>query len=404
MEVEFLQTGEIDKALSKLIDEYDECHWASAWASLTATARKLLRSPAKLKNVIFGVAFGQTDPALIDSLVGVRGTAVVTRFAGGTFHPKVYCFRKGNKATAVIGSANFTFGGLGTNLEAAVLVEGNANDPLFKDLFAFIKRCGELGEPVTQEFASAYRASCRRMARFGKPPLNPLDSLPKVRPEALSSPLVTMSWAEYVREIQASGHHDLDESLKLLQVAQGWFASVGSFSNLSLGQRQAIAGLVVDKAERGDPDLGRDWGWFGSMRGMGDFAKLIIASDRHLTRAIDSVPQKGEVTKRHFENFVRHFERAFENSDRTGGYATASRLLAMKRPDTFICICKPNITEAASRMGFSRWTLTLSHYWEKVVEVVRFADWYNVDKPENADGELWEARVAMLDAIFYQPD
>jgi hypothetical protein len=231
-----------------------------------------------------------------------------------------------------------------------------------------------------------------------------MDSLPKVKTEALSSPLVSMSWADYVREIRSADEHDPDDSLKLLQVAQTWFASVPSFSVLTLGQRQAVAGLVVDKTERGKPDLGRDWGWFGSMRGMGDFAKLIIANDRHLARAIDSVPQKGNVTRRHFETFARHFERAFNNSERTGGYATASRLLAMKRPDTFICICNPNITEAAARMGFSRWTLNLDAYWDKVVEVIRFADWYNADKPDDADGELWESRVAMLDAILYRPD
>ena len=31
------------------------------------------------------------------------------------------------------------------------------------------------------------------------------------------------------------------------------------------------------------------------MKGMGDFAKLVIDNNEHLARAIDSVPQKGKV-------------------------------------------------------------------------------------------------------------
>ncbi len=139
------------------------------------------------------------------------------------------------------------------------------------------------------------------------------------------------------------------------------------------------------------------------MRGMGDFAKLVIANDKRLARAIDSVPQKGEVTRAHFTKFAMHFKRAFEDSDRTGGYATGSRLLAMKRPDVFVCICNPNIAETSARMGFSRTTLALDDYWDKVVEVIRLADWYNADKPDNAEGEIWESRAAMLDAILYRP-
>ncbi|UCF76137.1 MAG: hypothetical protein JSU71_02130 [Betaproteobacteria bacterium] len=76
----------------------------------------------------------------------------------------------------------------------------------------------------------------------------------------------------------------------------------------------------------------------------------------------------------------------------------------MKRPDTFVCISKPNETEASARMGFSRTTLNLQNYWDKVVEVLRLAEWYNADKPDDAkEGELWENRAAILDAILYRP-
>jgi HKD family nuclease len=47
--------------------------------------------------------------------------------SGSTFHPKLYLGRIGARARAVIGSANLT-GGLATNLEAAVALDGTPED------------------------------------------------------------------------------------------------------------------------------------------------------------------------------------------------------------------------------------------------------------------------------------
>ena len=87
-------------------------------------------------------------------------------------------------------------------------------------------------------------------------PRDPMEDGPKIKTAALSSRLVIMGWVDYVREVQAAKHHDVDDSLQLLRVAQKWFASVPSFADLSVGRRQAIAGLVVNKAERELQDEG----------------------------------------------------------------------------------------------------------------------------------------------------
>ncbi|MCF6110824.1 phospholipase D family protein [Mesorhizobium muleiense] len=402
VDIKLLKADAVNKNLCRLIDEHDEFHWAVAWGSMTNATTTLLKNSAKFRNVTFGVAFSQTDPDLVDALQGIERARVATKFAGGTYHPKVYGFRSGDRAAAIIGSANFTFGGLGSNWEASIRVTGDIADPFFVDIFNFTKESAKFGEAITPDFAAAYRASYRRASRMAKPPRDPMDGMRLIKPAGFTSPLASMNWAEYVAEVRASAHHDIEESLTLLRVAQEWFASVKSFADLSAGQRKAIAGLIGER-QKTSLDLDRDWGWFGSMRGMGDFANRIDENDRHLARALDSVPQKGGVTRDHFRKFVKHFQRAFENSTRMGGVPTASRLLAMKRPDIFICICKPNIVEAAARMGFSRTTLGLDDYWDKVIEVLKLAEWYNTDKPDNAEGEIWENRAAMLDAILYRP-
>lgn len=402
VEVEFLNTRAVDEALRRLMANHEEFHWAVAWGSMTDTAKALLGYSGKFRDVTFGVAFSQTDPDLVDSLLAVKGARVATKFSGGTYHPKVYGFRSGRRAAAIVGSANFTFGGLDKNWEAAFQITGGIDEPFFVDLFNFTQESAKLGEPVTSEFASAYRASYRRALRMAKPPLNPIDGLELIKPAGFRSSLVSMTWTEYVAEVNATAHHNIKESIALLRIVQGWFAAAGSFAHMTPEQRKAIA-AVIGERQKTSPELERDWGWFGSMKGAGDFANRIDENDRHLAHALDCIPKKGNVTKDHFRTFLRYFDRAFENSTRSGGVPTASRLLAMKRPDTFVCICKPNIKQAADRMGFPPSSLKLDNYWEKVIEVIRLSDWYNADKPDNAEGELWEYRAAMLDAILYDP-
>lgn len=402
MEVSFLDSAAASRAISRLISSYDELHWSVAWGSYTPLAEQLIKNAGKFRNVTFGIAFSQTDPDLVDGLIGLDNCYVATKFADGTYHPKVYCFRSDERVAAIVGSANFTRGGMGKNLEAVVELTGSIHDPALMNLLKFTNRSATYGEPVTQRLAETYRLSCKRVARLPKAPRDPLSSTTRLSYNGVSSRLIAMGWNHYSQAIYTAQYHNVDHSLELLRIAQTWLASVRSFKNLGLEQRKALAG-VIGKNQKTSPELDRDWGWFGSMSGMGDFANRIKENDAYLARAVDSIPQKGEVTKDHFDRFATLFVQAFRSSHRVGGVPTASRLLAMKRPDVFLCISEPNLELAAKEMGFAKSTLRLENYWDRVVEVIRSADWYNVDKPDGADGELWEGRAAMLDAMLYRP-
>lgn len=403
MRAEFLEAGATAKMLARFMSEYEEFHWAVAWGSSTESAKLLLKHSSKFRTVIFGVAFSQTDPDLIDSLVRVKNAFVATRFDRGTFHPKLYCFRSKDQAAAIVGSANFTGGGLGRNSEAAVALSGRSDDRLFRDLFAFVERGRQYCQPVTEEFAQAYRISCKRAARLPKPPRDPLAGIDRNLVSRASTPLALVSWQNYLQQVRSSPQHDLHQSLQLLRIARKWFSSVDSFADLTAPQRKAIAGVLGDY-QKLDPELDRDWGWFGSMKGAGDFANRIEQNDKYLARAVDSIPRQGDVTREQYQRFLEDFERAFARSDRVGRVPTASRLLAMKRPDTFLCVCKPNIVRASATLGFARTTLSPGNYWERIVEPIRYAEWYSSPRPPNRiESEIWDARAAMLDAIFYDP-
>ncbi|MEA2859896.1 MAG: hypothetical protein QOC72_1935 [Methylobacteriaceae bacterium] len=396
MEVEFLSARAVQRRLTRYIEDYDEFHWAVAWGTYGTLAERLFAHRAKFRNVTFGVAFSQTDPQIVDALVGLANGYVATRFAGGTYHPKVYGFRSAKHVVAIIGSANFTRGGLSNNLEAAVALTGLVGDPALANVLAFAK--SNAGHKVTEPYAVAYRASCARAAALPKPPREPF---PEARVGAAAK-VLTMGWAEYARRVWSSARHDAAKSLQLIAIARRWFAAEPSFAQFSAPQRKAVAGILGEYQKVG-PDLDREWGWFGSMRGMGDFAKRIEENDQSLARALDGIPRSGEVTRAQYDRYCTLFRQAFAQSARTGSVPTATRLLAMKRPDTFLCVCKPNIAAASDALGFARTTLDLSNYWERVVEPIRLLTWYNAEKPEGRDSELWEARAAMLDALFYRP-
>ena len=260
MSVEFLTSIDVEKALRRLMDEYDEFHWAVAWGTDNPLSDQLLSRSAKFKAVTFGLAFAQTDPKLVKALVGVAGSYVVTKFPGGTYHPKVFAFRSKGRAAAIVGSANFTRGGLSSNHEASVLITGTADDGALADVLAFTATSARLGMAVTAELAERYRLSHELAAMKPRQPRDPLDEIPQDSVKGLSSPLVSMSWKEYARSVRGSQQHHVGNSLGLLRTAQAWLAAVPSFGDLSTPQRKALAGVIGEADKALSDELGQDWG------------------------------------------------------------------------------------------------------------------------------------------------
>lgn len=401
MSVRLLNAQQVSKLLPVLFNKHDEISVAAAWGANGSFAKELFAHKHKFRSVTFGVAFCQTDPDLIDQLVD-QPNAFIAESGSGTFHPKIYYFRSGDKAEAVIGSSNFTFGGLGANWEANVHVEGPAKAKVFKDIRATLKDYVKLQKSVTPEIAARYRLQFNA-AKSLKKPQNPVLSSASASFDQLASQLANMNWDDYVRAVKRGKFHNFSERLALLRECQRMLASVSTFSDLSPNEWKAIAGVIgeVQKHEAGLTM--HDWGWFGSMKGMGDFANRVADQDQYLAAALDVIPRHGVVDEPQYDEFCENFLLAFRNSHRTGNYPTATRLLAMKRPDVFVCISKPNLEGLSNALGFSKSTLTLKNYWQRVVEPVRMSPWFNAPRPKGKEAELWDGRVAMLDAIYYNP-
>jgi hypothetical protein len=402
MSAKLLDARQVSVLLPKLFKRHDDIYVATAWGSNGPVADSLFKQAHKFRSVSFGLAFCQTDPDLVDRMVNVTNSFVALSDKG-TFHPKLYYFSTGRDAEAVVGSSNFTNGGLSTNHEANVHLKGPKSATVFKQIREAIEDYSKLQRPVTLELAARYRLQFDAAKKLKKPkdPALPGSSSSA---KQLASTLANMSWSDYAQSVRSGRFHKFAERLALLRDCQRMISSVSSFGDLYPNEWKAIAGVIGERQKIDSGLDDHDWGWFGSMKGMGDFANRVAEQDRHLATALDGIPRHGDVSEGQFNEFCENFLLAFKNSQRTGSYPTATRLLAMKRPDVFVCISKPNLRGIADGLGFSKSTLSLENYWSRVIEPIRVSPWFNASRPRGKDAELWDGRVAMLDAIYYNPN
>lgn len=401
MKIELLDANAISLRLQTLIENHDSISIAVAWGDLTRLAKTLISNKAKFESVLFGIDFSATDPDLIDELVGVPNAFVVKK-RPGCFHPKIFYFQSGNESEAIVGSANFTNGGLGNNLEASVYVSGATDEPFFKQVRNQIASYEWLQRPITKKLAASYRRQAEAAAKKPRPnnPVLPDDEDQWPR---LNSDIAIMSWKKFAKRARRDKHHDFDKRIDLVREVQKMFASKGSFADLSLAEWKGVAGLLGNVEATAAHIGGIEWGWFGSMNRATAFAEAIGRQDAAIAQAVDIIPKRGDVTRAQFEEYAANFKRALPRSKAGNPIATATRLLAMKRPDFFVCVDGGNRSRLSKALDFRPSMLTLDTYWDWVIEPIRQAPWYNAPRPVGPDTELWEARVAMLDAIYYAP-
>lgn len=216
-------------------------------------------------------------------------------------------------------------------------------------------------------------------------------------------PLESMTWADFVKKVKGeSPPHTFKGRLSLIRDVKTFFESNKgkSFNNLSEGERKCIAGLP--KKIQATVNYNYDCGWFGSMRGAGKFANRISKNDKNISDALDKIPLTGPVTKGNYDDFIKTYRKTFL----TGNWiATSTRLLAMKRPDTFVCFNSKNSAKLCAALGIKVYGMNYARYWDDIVTRIRLAKFLQPPKPtikEKDEGAIWEARVAFLDSLCYE--
>lgn len=399
MKVSILEDGQATSTVEQLIRESIRFDVAVAWAGKNKVVDAMLADNKKIRHIVIGTHMYQTDPAALRSFMVYKGVRYVEP-TGRLFHPKVYLFQLPTGFAMVVGSHNLTGGAFGgKNIEVSVLIEMNNKEDVFIELEKFVQSSYRNAKIIDEDFLFAYEAQYR-INKINRSALEKFSPLKKSRDSAKNSPL-DISWANFVKRVKNDQHHSLDGRLSILTKAAVLFKENESLVKMTPYQRKAIAGTYGHKESQLD-DL--PWGWFGTMVGLGSFTTLINNQSKYLSKALDHIPFDGDLTEDHYNNFVQDFIAAFKDQARIGGVPTASRLLAMKRPDVFVCVNDANRTGICNAFGSAHSTLSLKNYWERVITPIQNSPWWLHSRPREAlEGHIWDNRAALIDCIYYDP-
>ncbi len=227
--------------------------------------------------------------------------------------------------------------------------------------------------------------------KFGNPQQDNADDQGRT---PLEVDILRWTWPEYFDKVKSDKY--MAERLQVLQSTKRLFAEHGHFSEIDLSGRKKIAGMVGPTKE--DPV---NYGWFGSMATAVKFWGPIKNNDENLSLALDLIPANGGVSREDYLKYVGRFQKAFPNGG--DGIATATRLLAMKRRDLFVCLDSQNEKELCKHFRIRVRKKGYEQYWDSIIERIKEARWWNTPAPPpGVERDVWEARAAFLDSMCYE--
>ena len=395
------EASKIDKVLVKLMRRYNEYNIATAWASLGSKASdELLNKIEHIKKMVVGTHFYQTHPDFIQRFKDSIQVKFILK-TDGVYHPKVYLFSNSEDDwECIIGSANFTRSALNKNTEVVVHIKSTDSDSgnIYKTLKDTVSNYWNEAESINDEeyrnYKNIWKKNRKKLNRL-KGIYGSSNNSKKNKP-LVKSKIFSLNWSEYFELISNDEFHSFEGRIELLKTAQQYFRNNVNFSKMNEIQRREIAGIATENQS----DANFSWGWFGSMVGAGIFQNRINTNNKFISDALDKIPLEREIFESDYNDFVDLFQKAFP--DGGAGVAIASRLLAMKRPDYFVCLDKQNRSKLCDEFGISK-MVSFDGYWNEIVERVLDSVWWSSKKPVGEiETQAWFGRTAMLDAVFYE--
>ena len=218
---------------------------------------------------------------------------------------------------------------------------------------------------------------------------------------AANESIMEIDWITYFRCVQSenidnpNAYNYFAERLEVIRTIRDLFNAEKHFCDFLDNERKFIAGTLgknqVKQFGKGDS------AFFGQMSGRGIFASKIKSNDKKISNALDKIPIKGNITKQNYDSFVEIFKDAFCGNM----VRCASRLLAMKRPNFFVCV------NSANRVGLKKDfddiipDKSFDNYWKFIQKVHQSEWWKNPTPKTDIEKEVADARAAFLDSIYY---
>ena len=390
--------NDVRTRLLSLIEECQSLQWVTAWASDTDVLDAAIAS-SKMTHLVIGTHQYFTAPEVLDKCLGINAVKVMHP-KGPLFHPKLYAFNLKERTEVFIGSSNLTNGGLERNIETGVFIAAEPNNPALQELTSHVTDLWGRAEKLDPGFIASYKANHRRVRNAKKE----LDEYVEVKTPVTSNRSANdvdpneMDWSTFVALVGTDQTHGLHQRLEVLSQARQLFARALSFANLNDVEQRCIAGMIKPSTLNGI-----DWGLFGRMSAFGRYSPTLQQHAQQFSRALGHIPLQGEIRRENYDAYLTEFKQIPGASESWIGMGT--RLLAMKRPDYFVCIDNANKFGLCDYFSVPPTTMSLDNYWDRIIAPMTTMPWWQAEMPDNnLEQAIWMGRAAMLDAIYYDPE
>ncbi|WP_448548571.1 hypothetical protein [Thalassotalea fusca] len=233
----------------------------------------------------------------------------------------------------------------------------------------------------------------------------PFNKLQDVLRQAISTLQLRMlritPWPLFSQFIQQNDERQsLTERIALLNYVSTLKAS--SFADMIEEDRLTILGKHTAKHE---PSLFPfDVEWFASTRHARNFHQVMTTEAQIIDALWQHIPDEGEVTFAHYQAFIESFLNFCQQHlpEEKASLTIASRLLAMKRPDTFVALSNAKFDAISLGFGIPKLNnSSFQDYWFELIATMREMPWYNSEQPEDeSEVTLWQYRAILIDCFF----
>ncbi len=383
------------KELEALIDWAHDVDLAFAWAS-SANGRAPHWNAlnfGKVRRAIIGVHFNQTEPAALE-VMSRFGVLKVVAETSGVFHPKVALGLREGRGRAIIGSSNFTPGGYGANVELNTVIEADLADPAMSAVVRFM----EAQWSSTRAFVPNERWLADYAAAWARRPNPPPTPPPPGAGQVATPEDLDVTFPEYFDLVVAQERRTLanGDPIRVFDDAErGSYLQEAEACSAAFAAHSAYAEMPVDDRKRVAGWGDQTSGYFGHMMGAGRFKNLVLEHPEVLGKYLDRIPLTGIVSRL----LAGEVLEGLLDADGVA-LGTASRLLTVKRPDVFLTLNSANRERVRTIFGSA--PTTVGGYLSLHDRIWKLP-WAKAPRPEGeAEGRVWAARVALLDALLYE--
>lgn len=407
---------ELRREFEELFKSSSNVQIAAAWATHGFAVECMTQTRGVSVQAIVGVSLAVTPPDLLSQLDHVCTLRVAEEPRNAIFHPKLYLFDRPDRRWVVIGSPNLTAAAFGANREVAISL--SPDDIGWRELQRVFTILWEDATPFNRFDLNAYTkrfAASRNEELCKRERSTRSSSVPSgVRAPApvTVGALLTADWDEYLALLRRRASDRFEQGEAVLdQVGNSYLWTIQTarplihrpFSSLHADDRRKLLGARIARPD--GPAF--DYGWLGGLTSSARTScpGLIDGTNREAVAAIDelvaTIPQSGSV-----DDALQSGRGFFERFTNLDGFkaAFATRFLALSRPDVF-CSVNGKSRERLKDLFPNIGDLTT---WTGYVECLRKLHgtlWWKSLRPEReAEVEMWEARVALVDVYAYDPD